>query len=343
MNIKNFFKVNRESFTRHNFVKLFSVSLLFTFFFLSCNFIFLEKSFAQASLELNITLNPNNPKVGDTVTATVESYSIDVDKADMSWILDKKVVKNGFGEKEYTFVMNKDYQTLLIKAVTPEGKIYAGGVSLLEKSVSIIWEGGDSYIPDWYKGKRYVSSGGNVRVMAIANISDGNNYIDNKDLVFTWEVNGAIDQKASGLGKYYTDLNIIDEYGDSVEIAVTVKPRLTSDSIKEYIKINTVPANVLLYEKDPVYGVIKRLLGSEIKVNKKEIEIVAEPFFYSVDSFKLNNMKYVWSINGKQQQGNNFSRVFKLGEKSGYAVMGIYVEHIKKLMQDSKREIKINF
>ena len=344
--IKNILNKNNTKYKLGTSSKNFYVLLLglFVSLFLSINL-----SFAQVDTRsVIIKLDPISPKVGDTFTATIESYSTDVDKADVSWILDKKVIKSGFGEKSVTLIMGKDFQNLLVKVTSPEGKNFVSGVSLLEKSVSIIWEGADSYVPDWYKGKKYVARGGVVRAVAIANISDGKSYIDNKDLVFTWEINGEIQDKISGLGKSFANINVVDEYGDNVEVSVTVKPRLTSDSISDRVNITPVDSSLMLYEKDNTYGLIKKVLGSDIKINKsvnqsKEIEIIAEPFYFSVDSLKLNDMKYVWSINGKQQPGNNFSRIFKLGDKSGSSIISVYAEHAKKLMQDSKREIKISF
>ena len=343
--INNFFKNNIKSKLSTSSKNFYVLLLgLFVSLFLSINL-----SFAQVDTKsVIIKLDPASPKIGDTFTALLESYSTDVDKADISWILDKKVIKSGFGEKSITLIMGKDFQNLLVKVTSPEGKNFVSGVSLLEKSVSIIWEGADSYVPEWYKGKKYVAKGGVARVLAIANISDGKGYIDNKDLVFTWEINGEIQDKISGLGKSFANINVVDEYGDNVEVAVTVKPRLTNDSIKETINIKPVDTSLILYEKDNTYGLIKRVLGLDIKINKKEsqskeIEVVGEPFYFSVDSLKLNDMKYVWSINGKEQAGNNFSRIFKLGDKSGSSIISVYAEHAKKLMQDGKREIKISF
>ncbi len=319
-------------------------SMLFILFF---SFLFTTSPLdllAQVSdSEVYIKLEPEHPKVGDIFTATLQSYTTDLDKDNVSWILDRKVIKSGFGEKSISLTMSKEYKNLLVKVTSSDGKLFTSGVSLLEKSVNIVWEGSDSYIPDWYKGKRYIARGGTMRAVAIANISDGKNYIDNKDLVFAWEVNGEVQDKISGLGRSYADIYIIDEYGDSVDITVTVRPRLTDDKISETITVSPVDSNILLYEKDSIYGIITKSLGGEVNVSKKDLELVAEPFYFSVDSLKLNNMKYVWSINGKEQSGNNYSRVFKLGDKAGYSIVSVYAEHAKKIMQDAKRDVKISF
>ena len=297
----------------------------------------------QSSTKVRIKLSPAYPKVGETFTATTESYSVDLDKAEISWTLDGKTIRSGFGLKSIELIMSKNYQNLAIEVTSPSGDFALGSISLFEKSLSIVWEGGDSYVPQWYKGKRYLASGGVMRAVAIANISDGKSYIGNSDLVFTWYINGKIQSKVSGLGKYYADLLIAEVYGSEVEIKVVVKPRLRDDEIVERMNISPVDPQVVLYEKDNIFGLIKRALYSQVKVNNSELELVAEPFFFSVDSFKLNEMKYTWKTNGKVQTGNTYSRIFSLGDKTGIANISVEAKQIKKLLQSSVANLKISF
>lgn len=331
--------------TFYNIKVIFKSSVYFILFLVLSFAMFNSSTFAQSSQALDIKLTPSNPKIGENFTAEVETFSFDLDRSDITWLLDGQVVKKGFGEKSVDLTMIKGAKNLLVKAVSPEGTTYAGGVSMVEKSLGILFEGSDSYVPDWYEGKREVASGGKLRAVAIANIDDGNGkYLDNKDLIFTWEINGEIQSKVSGAGKYYADLYVLDEYGSSAEVTVTVKAREGGESVSETIQVPVYNTDVLVYKKDSVYGIIqKAILGGINIVNNGDVEFIAEPFYFSTDRFKTKEMKYVWSMNGKALQGNNYSRIFQLADQTGSSNISVYVENIKKIMQEATRNFTISF
>jgi hypothetical protein len=221
---------------------------------------------------------------------------------------------------------------------------------LTEKSLSLIFEGADSYTPTWYKGKKQVAYGGKVRVVAIANIADQANggYLNNEDISYTWKVNGEIINQASGLGKYYADIQLFDEQGDEVSITVTAKPRLIDDSISKTIYINQTYPEVYIYEDSPYVGIIEQKPIKETTfVNKGDLKLTAEPFFFSANRNRQSStLKYYWTINDKAEEMGSFSRIFKLGANGGGSAninLRVINETASKLMQESSDLIKINF
>lgn len=317
------------------------VALLLSFSF-SSNFALSQVNTTDA---LTINISPKSPKVGEKFTAEIVSYAVDLDRCDITWLLDNKVIKTGFGEKTIDLTMLRGSKNLLVKAVSSAGKTYVGGISMVEKSVNIVWEGADSYVPEWYDGKRQVSSGGTLRAVAIANIDDGNGkYLPNDDLIFTWEVNGEIQNKVSGLGKYYADLFMADEYGSTAEITVTVKTKKTGAQITESIDVPISNTDLLVYKNDKVYGLVQRAIMGGINItDKNDTEMIAEPYFFSTDRFKNSGMKYSWVMNGKALSGNNYSRTFQFGDNTGSTNITVSAEHLKKIMQDAKRSFTISF
>lgn len=330
---------------------LYCFRFLFIIFFIFINFVFINinSSFAQQAITATISINsdPPSPKSGEPFTLTLETNNFDLDKSDISWVVNDKAFLKGFGKKELRLSGPSIGSTYKIQAIikTPEGINYTQNIKISPRSVVLIWQSLDGYVPYWYKGKNLIPRGGSVRVMAVANLYNGNTQLSSNDLLYTWEVNGEIIKSASGVGKNYMDYTTKDEQGDKIEILVTVSPKNSTDSVvaKDYLYPQF--SEVWLY-KDKNGGVeYQNALSGSVLENDKEFTLLAEPFFFSTDDTKMKDMTYVWTINGIKQTDNmNYKRIFKLDpNQKGEAIVQMKVLNIKKLFQDAITNVKFKF
>src|SRR4051812_40344820 len=57
--------------------------------------------------QININVNPENPAPNQQVTISLEAFGTDLNRADISWLVNGTVQKNGVGAIQFSFVTGK--------------------------------------------------------------------------------------------------------------------------------------------------------------------------------------------------------------------------------------------
>src|SRR3989338_6078507 len=100
------------------------------------------------SSDFSIELVPDNPRPNQAVSAKIVSYQFDINRSDITWILDGKTVASGTGEKTADFVLPSLGQesVLTVSIVTNEGvktsktkKFSGGDIDFLWKFLRLRW------------------------------------------------------------------------------------------------------------------------------------------------------------------------------------------------------------
>lgn len=308
------------------------ITILSLFFFL------FSFSFAQTSgPAFDIVPSNYNFSAGDNVTFKLESFKVEIKKSNINWILNGKSVLSGFGKDILKINIPDKESVLEVRVTTPEGEVYNNAFRLYNKSVVIYWEATDSYVPDWYKGKRMLTKGGTARVHAFSNITTNGSKISDNDLLYTWEINGKIQHDESGLGKNFLDIYASEVEGSSMEIKVTVVPRLSNEETVAVENIEIVNTKAVFYIKGG-NNFNKKALVNSYKFNLSDFILIIEPFFFSLDK----KMSYYWTVNNKEVAGTN-ERGFKAGKVGKSSDIKIKVEHDVKLFQEAESELEVNF
>ncbi len=273
-----------------------------TFFLLSLSLFLFSTVFAQGipgvGTPVTIILSSENPRPGETMSLSAQSYNLDIDSAAMTWKVDGKTVASGNGIKRIEVVAGEigTIKTVEVTALTVEGS-FVQSVEIRPANVDLLWESA-SYIPAFYKGKALFSYGGSYKVTAFTHITDrSGKRVDPKTLVYRWTKNGTLDDTASGYGKTsYVSIQLsFVRSGD--EISVTVENAADNFSFTESITISPVDPEVVFYEKNPLYGIwLENALPPVLNLDRDEIAVEAEPYFFSSNS-KTANLEYTWSLN----------------------------------------------
>ncbi len=145
--------------------------------------------FAHAQYYADITLStfPKFPKVGDTVTATVDSSDVNLEFQDIAWYINGKKVLSGVAQTSTIFTIDPDIKSYQIRAVigSDASSQVVREITISPGEVILLWEAVDSYIPYWYRGKAVMPAEGTVRITAIPVGADS---LDK--LFFVWKQGG---------------------------------------------------------------------------------------------------------------------------------------------------------
>ncbi len=329
---KEFFKIKAL------YINIFVLMFLIAPFFAS----------AQSSkADISIDITPKIPKPLQNVNVSVSSFSSDLDKADISWTLDGRLELRGVGKKNFSFRTNETGNPS-----TVDVDVSLGGVPALSKrviiqpgEVDLLWQAVDSYVPRFYRGKALPVSESKIKVVAIPNIKNADGVrLKENDFSFKWKKGYDPVQNASGFGK--NSFIYKNSYLDTVDnIGVAISSLSAGNTAEGNVSITPGQPKILLYKKDPFFGIKhENTLSSFLDLNEPTT-IAAEPYFFSADNKNINNLKYDWSINGKRTNTSNINELSITLDKNsgGNANIGIVVENASKLFQKSSVDLNINF
>lgn len=311
-------------------------------------------SLAQTSLDaakvtsqmndINISLTPENPKIGDTVRALAESTNMDLDRAKITWTLNGKIQKSSFGEKEFSFqVTNNNKITLAVSALGPEG---GANSSLLIQpgEIVVIWEA-STYVPPFYKGKALAPLGGVFRVIAIPElINSSGKKINSSTLVYRWKKNGTINEKGSGYGK-----SLLVDYdqtyarpGNTIEVEVYDTANTQYNYGRTYI--NHENPGLVFYRVDPTLGrMYHKALSSNFSLTGTEVTIEAEPYNVSFHK-KSPKLIYNWTVGTTESPVDKSTITLTTSDKeSGQVGVNLNIRNSQNEMEGVNNSFNFSF
>lgn len=279
------------------------------------------------------------------MSLTAQSYSFDIDSARISWTVDGKALSSGIGLKraEVTAGEIGTIKTVTASVVTSEG-ILSKSVEIRPADLTILWESA-SYVPAFYKGKALFSHGGSYKVTAFPHLTDrSGKRVDPKALVYKWSKNGTAEESASGYGKtsFASIQSGFVRSGDDISVTVSVPGE--DFSFTESITLSPRNAEILFYEKNPLYGVwLEKALPPVINLDREEIAVEAEPYFFTTNS-KLSGLEYAWSLNDESVFNfDNKSTLIlrKIEGESGTSNIGLNLTSVTHILQGANKSLTI--
>jgi len=293
---------------------------------------------------LDVTFTPQSPSVGEKVSMTVKNVVKDLNRIQITWSLDGKIVKQGIGEKNFEFNLGSMGS---VSSVTVSAGGLSKNVQIRPTDIDLVWET-DGYAPPFYKGKTLRVFQGNVRLVAIPHfITPGGSALDRKKLVYTWRNGGILNPSGSGYGKNYLIYS-----GSIISHPLNIKVEVSSldgdYKGSKGISVQEIEPKILLYEDHPLYGTLynNALNDKEFVLNDKEVRATAMPYFFSTQNINASKLKYSWSINGARSNNPSFknSVVFRQeGSVAGASNVSLSLENSEEFMQASRAAFNIKF
>ena len=308
-------------------------------------------SFASAQVretDIVLSISPQYPGSNQNVSAALNSYVINLDKANISWSVNGQEMATGVGKKSFFFKTGNVGSPVLLSAAieTIDKQNLSKMMTIAPADADVLWEAYDSYTPPFYKGKTLVPSQGTFKVVAIPNLVTANGKVNINNLSYVWAQDGKTKLDSSGWGKnYFIFQNSYLDRGNTVNVKISDISGSINTSGK--IVLNTGSPKILFYRNDPTLGVKwDEVLSDGFKINPNGESIIVEPYFFSPKDISSPDLTFNWSLNGQKIQTPDPKNILSIkpeAGKSGTTIIGIAINNISTLFQSLSKQISVSF
>lgn len=291
--------------------------------------------------DFNVEFSPENPGPNTSVSASVISYSFDINRSFITWIVNGQTKLKGTGEKSFSFQTgNMGTRTDVSVSITMESGIQLRkNFSFKNADVDILWEA-LTHTPSWYKGKALPSSESLIKITAVPHFSGS---VSPSKLIYNWSVDFKNKPDISGLGKRSFVLRSSGVFNEN-KINVTVSNYDKNITAEKNISIAIGQPKIIFYEENPLEGTrFNQALQKDFQMNGDAINIRAEPYFFS--KINLEKLLYEWTMNGQKILPETFSNILSLarGEQLGASAIGLKISNPINIMQFTENSLRINY
>lgn len=301
--------------------------------------------FAQTQLEAQIVMTPSIPQPNSRVVLTLESYSFNVDVANIVWTVSGKIFLSGRGEKKINLATGGvgSQINVSVSATLADGSSMRTSTVITPGSVEILYESPESYVPPFYKGRTLPSEGATVRVTAIANISENGALVAKNKLSYSWYLNDELLSGASGAGKQSATIKL-DYLNDANEVKVRiVSPGgVISEKTTTIYPHSVIPA---LYTYDELLGTNYTLLVGRRFEASKDFSLVLEPYYLSTLGTASGGDTYEWYLDGLPITpiGGKKLSLSPKADSYGTRTLSIAITNTKRRLQTAETSVELLF
>jgi len=308
--------------------------------------------FADAQIIRNtdviLSISPQYPNPGQEITATLSSHTVNLEKANIVWMVNGEQLNGGIGKKSFSFTVGNLGSTtsLSVTAETANAQTIVKTMTITPANVDMLWEAYDAYVPPFYKGKVLAPSQGIFKVVAMSNLVNQYGKVNMNNLSYAWEKDGSVQTKSSGWGKNYLIFqNSYLDKENTAEVRVSDLSGTTNASGK--ITLKTFTPKIIFYENDPALGIKwENALENGFSLNTEGKILNVEPYFFSPKDITSSNLSFEWFLNGTKIETPEPKNVLSIkpeAGKSGSANIKVAINNVKTLFQSLEKKLSVNF
>lgn len=294
--------------------------------------------------EIGFEMIPNNPDPYEKVTIKLYSYTIDIDKASITWQNNSGIIKSGIGDKKHVFnapgADSTIYFDIFIKPAQQSLSIKKR-ITINPSDIDIIWESIDGYSPPFYKGKSMPTKGSMLKVVAIPN----SNTITSKSgqIDYTWKNNNKTIEEASGYNKnaYIFKNSLFDTINNLEVEASSVSGNYNA---QKEIEIPVYDPSLVFYKKSPTDGILfNKGIIEDFFMREDQVTFFSSPYNLALIGNE-NLFNYEWKANDKTLSITPSKKneiTIRPNSRDGYVKLELKIENLNELFQDISRVFKI--
>jgi hypothetical protein len=310
-------------------ILFFVLSLSFSFSFMVFSPSILQaQTVGNTSLDgIDISSTPANPSPGSTVAVSIQSFSIDLDQASISWTVDGKTLTkgNGLTSINITAPASGKSTQVSVSIHTSAGANIQKVIDVESGDIEIVWET-SGYSPPLYQGKVPFAYQNTITFTAMPHLVDRNGKaIDPRNLIYKWSNGSNVFGDQSGYGRQSITIqgSIIPR---ELDMDVVVTSTDGNSNGEAGLIINASAPSLEFYQDDPLYGVLyNTAIGSSIKLSHNELKVVAAPYGFDIPQSAANSaadnmpsaLVYNWNVNNVSQSNLSSSRSIVLRVADG--------------------------
>ncbi|PJC49700.1 hypothetical protein CO033_00180 [Candidatus Nomurabacteria bacterium CG_4_9_14_0_2_um_filter_32_10] len=300
------------------------------------------------STDIVLSISPEYPNPNQNVNATLNSHSINLDKANIYWSVNNQELSGGIGKKSFSFKTGASGSSMILSVTidTIDGQNLSKTTTIIPANVDMLWEAYDSYTPPFYKGKALAPSQGIFKVVAIPNIINQNGKVNVNNLSYVWSKDGNTNLDSSGWGKnYFIFKNSYLDKENIVNVKVSDISGKTNASGK--INLKTVNPKILFYKNDSSLGIKwETTLSDGYTIDREGEALTIEPYFFSPKNINSSDLTFDWSLNKEKIETPNPKNILSIkpeAGKSGSATIKVLINNTKTLFQSMEKQLQVSF
>lgn len=267
-----------------------------------------------------LSANPQYPAPYSDATVSIVSDSLELANATLTVSVAGKETYKG-AVRPFAIPLGKAGSVTNVKVTITSGGVSSSQTLTLQPQDVVLIAEPVSSAPPLYGGKPSVPLGGNVRVIALANLKDPSGKVSNPAVYsYVWTVDGARIANASGIGKSSIIAASPLQYR-AREISATVTDANGTIVGGASLSLSSLEPSVHIYENDPLLGIrFERALSGAYTMNGAETTFHAAPF-----SFPLSGgaPTLQWFLNGAAAQTGNVITLRPTGDGKGTASLSL--------------------
>ncbi len=302
----------------------------------------------QQSTSIIMNVIPTNPKPGDLVDISLNSFAENLNTSTITWVVNGKSSSGGIGQKSFSLQAPAAGSATTVTAIvkTADGQLSEVSTTLHPAVMDLLWQAEDSYVPPFYRGKALPGPDTFVKVVAMPEINTGSSTLDPEKMTYAWNVDFSNLPDQSGYGKNFMVYknNYLDT-SDSVYVtAASTDGKYTSDA---RLSIAMYSPEIIFYDVDPGLGVLwDNVLQDYFKVSS-EASVRAAPYFISPVDIRRPDLVFDWSINDTHLSIPNYAKIVlplkTEAGSSGIAKLGLDITNTGKIFEEASKEIYVQF
>lgn len=295
--------------------------------------------------ELTLSVSPKYPAAGESFTVKAKSFTFDILRSNIQWVVNGKLTASGSGLSEQTFTAPKIGSSMTITVIATQ----SGGASF-QKQIIVSVSDIDlivkplTYTPLFYRGSSFASPGSTVEIYAHPHLYSGGSKISPKNLIYEWYVGDSKAGSQSGQGRNKLILNTADAGNVSYDVRLIVSSAGGSVSSQKNIRIKSQNPEVLFYETNSLTGRGRFANNIFNLAAGNNMSIIAEPYFFNIPS--LGRAVITWSTNNSAIENTaDNPRILEVAapqESFSSTNFGFSMEDKKTIYQRATAELTIN-
>ena len=258
--------------------------------------VFVLPAHAQISgLGFSLVATPKSPAPYDSVTVSLNDYSVDSLGADVRWYYNDVELADRKNERTITVQVGALGSKAVVRAtlVRSSAPTLSASVTLVPAAIDIVLES-RSYVPLFYRGRALPSPSSQVRAVAIVNTGSDTS---SASYTYTWSEGGSVLFGGPLKGKSVVELTMPRYGGGPLSVEV-------HDGNGTLVGESSVPlvANepeLRFYEESPLRGLSERELLSPYVLVGNEVTVYGEPYYLDA-GVSAAETDFSWTIDGRK-------------------------------------------
>jgi hypothetical protein len=249
---------------------------------------------------LSFSATPQIPGPNTLVNLSIESFSTDLNRADIKWEVNGVLQRRGVGETKFQLKTGEVGSTKDVRVTvqTREGKVLTEAQSFSPGLVDIIWQA-DSWVPPFYPGKGMAVAKAKIEAQAIAYMFAGKARIPARNLYYRWFYDFDPLLAQSGVGNDRITIDAPDLFGKK---NLRVQVSSLDNKIVADTQISLSPSSPLaiVWRDDPLSGLdYENPVGPNHTFQDEEVTFQAGGVYFPISHALDPKLLYKWTLNGR--------------------------------------------